>query len=133
MAGISSEASSHLLACLSTEVYNVLFATYGRTLTDQTELQLQVNIRHLVVRQRNSMAAVMSVLRMTQDSDQLILNFIAQLKAAARLCDFKTKCECGKDVDFTDILVLYKLLAGMFDIELQEEILIKSDLTLTEA
>jgi hypothetical protein len=60
--------------CLSTEVYNVLFATYGRTLTDKTELQFQVNIRHLVVRQRNSMAAVMSVLRMTQDSDQPVLN-----------------------------------------------------------
>ena len=133
LAGINSDASSHLLACLSTEVYNVLFATYGRTLTDQTELQLQVNIRRLVVRQRNSMANVMSVLRMTQDSDQAVLNVIAQLKAAARLCDFKTKCECGKEVDFADILVLYKLVAGVSDMELQEEMMIKPDLTLAEA
>jgi hypothetical protein len=59
-------------SCLSTEVYNVLFAMYGRTITDQTELQLQVNIRRLAVMKRNTvaLAAVMSVLRMTQDSDQ---------------------------------------------------------------
>jgi hypothetical protein len=35
LAGISSDASSHFPACLSKEVYNVLFATYSRTPTDQ--------------------------------------------------------------------------------------------------
>ena len=75
-----------------------------------------------MVRQRNTMAAVMAVLKMTQDSDQAILNFIAQLKAAARFCDFKTKCDCGKTVDFTDILILYKIVAVVSDMELQEDI-----------
>jgi hypothetical protein len=114
-------------------VYNILFATYGRGLTTQTEQQLQVNIRRLVVRQHNAMAAVMSVLKMGQDSDQPVLNFIAQLKAAARLCEFTTKCVCGEDTDFTDNLVLYKLVAGVSDMELQEELLKKTYLTLAEA
>jgi hypothetical protein len=124
LAGIASNAQ---------EIYHILYNTYGRALTNQLEAQHLVNIRRLVVRQRNTMAAVMSFLKMTQDSDQAILNFIAQLKAAARLCDFKTKCECGNDVDFTDILVLYKIVAGVSDMELQEDLLTKADLTLTKA
>ena len=35
-----------------------------------------------------TMAAVMAVLRMNQASEQSLLKFIAQLKAAARLCKF---------------------------------------------
>ena len=49
LAGVLADALCHLLVCLSTEVYNMLFATYGRGITDQTETQLKVNIKHLVV------------------------------------------------------------------------------------
>ena len=44
------------------------------------------------MKQRNTMAAVMAILRMYQASDPSVLNFIAQLKASARLCEFKVKC-----------------------------------------
>ena len=91
------------------------------------------NIKRLVVRQRNTMASIMAVLRMSQDSDQAILNYIAQLRAAARQCDFKLKCGCGKDNDFTESIILYKLVAGVSDMELQEELLTKADLTLATA
>ena len=47
------------------------------------------NIKKLVVKQRNTMAAVMAVLRMYQSNDQAVLNFITKLKAAARLCEFE--------------------------------------------
>ena len=70
---------------------------------------------------------------MYQASDQAILNFIAQLKAAARLCNFRAKCECKKEVDSTDTLVLYKLVAGVADDELQKDLLNKADITLAEA
>ena len=79
------------------------------------------------------MASTMAVLRMSQDSDQAILNYIAQLKAAARQCDFKLKCSCEKDNDFTESIILYKLMAGVSDMELQVELLTKADLTLATA
>ena len=135
LSGITSEAPSHLLECLGTEVMAILYNTYGAAITDQTEGQLITNIRRLVVKQRNTMATVMQVLRMYQyqDSDQAVLNFIAQLKAAARLCQFTAQCECSKAVEFTDMIVLYKLVAGIVDEELQKELLTKADRTLAEA
>ena len=51
------------------------------------------NIKRLVVKQRNTMAAVMAVLRMYQSNDQAVLNFITKLKAAARLCEFEVWCD----------------------------------------
>ena len=35
-AGFNNDSSSHLLECLSSEVYGVLFSTYGREITLQT-------------------------------------------------------------------------------------------------
>ena len=93
------------------------------------------NIKRLVVKQKNTMASIMAVLGMSQDSDQAVLNYIAKLKAAARQCDFHVKCSCGcgKDISFTDKIILYKLVAGVSDMRLQEELLEKTDLTLEEA
>ena len=127
-----------MLECLGTEVMAILYNTYGAAITDQrrgTAAALITNIRRLVVKQRNTMATVMQVLRMYQyqDSDQAVLNFIAQLKAAARLCQFTAQCECSKAVEFTDMIVLYKLVAGIVDEELQKELLTKADRTLAEA
>ena len=45
---------------------------------------------------------------------------------------FRAKCECKKEVDFTDTLVLYKLVTGVADNELQKKLLTKADLTLAE-
>ena len=133
VAGVTKDSASHLLECLSTEVYSILFSTYGREVSNHTEADLLINIKKLVVRQRNTMASIMAVLGMSQDSDQAVLNYIAKLKAAARHCDFQLKCSCGKDNSFTDKIILYKLVAGVCDMELQEELLTKSNLTLVEA
>ena len=45
------------------------------------------NIKWSVVGQCNIVASIMAILHMSQDSDQAILNYIAQLRAAARQCD----------------------------------------------
>ena len=36
LAGVTKDSSSHLLECLSSEVYGVLFSTYGRDISFQT-------------------------------------------------------------------------------------------------
>ena len=43
--------------------------------------------------------------QMMQDHDQPIQIYMSNLKATARICDYKVKCEdnlYGKSVDFTD-------------------------------
>jgi hypothetical protein len=55
------------------------------------------------------MASVMAFLQMKQDFGQPVLTFIAQLKAAARICNLAVTCPtCKVDVDFT----LYRLIVG---------------------
>ena len=70
------------------------------------------SIKRLAVKQRKIVAGVME---MYQSSDQGVL---------------KVKCEWDKMVDFTENLVLYKLVAGMYEKELQKELLTKAKLTL---
>ena len=60
----------------------------------------------------------MKVLSLNQDSDQAILNLIAQLQAMARQCKLKVTCACGKENDFTDSIILSKLVTGICDTEL---------------
>ena len=132
LAGVTNDSASHLLECLSSEVYSVLFSTHGREISNQTEANLIKNFKRLEVRQRNTMASIMAVLGMSQDSDQAVLNYIAKLKAAARQCDFHVECGCVKDISFTDKIILYKLVAGVTDMKLQEKLLTKTDLTLEE-
>ena len=59
------------------------------------------------------MASTMALLNMRQNRDQAVLNYIAKLKAAARQCNFRLKCECNKENDFTDSIILYRLVAGV--------------------
>ena len=133
LASISGQAANHLLECLSPEVYRVLFDTYGDAVNDMTEVDLTANIEHLVVRKRNKLAQVMELMAAKQDSGQKILGFLSQLKSKARHCQLSTRCECGKVVDYTDEVVLFRLVAGVSDPELQEDLLKVDNLSLKEA
>ena len=63
--------ASHLLECLSSEFYAVLFSICDR------------DIKRLVVRQHNTMASIMAVLCVSQ----AIPNYIARLRTVAGQCD----------------------------------------------
>ena len=125
---MDADSSRHLLECFSNEDHEELFSTYGKEITGMTEVDLTSRLKRLIVRKCNATASTMKVLKMHQDSDQPILSCIAQIKAVARQCSFKVKCTCPTTVkckctDFTDHMVLYKLVEGLNDMELQEELL----------
>ena len=133
LANISGQASNHLLECLAPEVYKVLFDTYGETVNDMTEKDLLEHLEHLIVRKRNKLASVMELLAAKQDTGQKILAFLAQLKSKGRHCQLSKRCECGKEVDYTEEVVLFRLVAGVSDLELQEDLLKVENLNLEEA
>ena len=133
LANISGQAVNHLLECLAPEVYRVLFDTYGESLSQMTEVKLLENIEHLIVQKRNSLISVMDMMSLRQDSNQKFLSFLAQLKAKARMCQFSKNCSCGLKVDYTEEMVLCRLVSGVYDHELQEELLKKEKLTLKQA
>ena len=133
LAGLTGDAASHLIDCLSREVYEVIFSTYGAEVSTQTEGELLNNVKRLVVRKKNKLVTVMEMIGLKQESDESILNFISRLKAKARQCSFHTQCSCGEPVDYTDQITLYMLVAGMTDSEIQEELLTVDNLTLEDA
>ena len=84
LSGITADAGSHLLDCLSKEVYAVLFSTYGSEISSQDEKALCVNLKRLLVRKQNKLLNIMKLLGLKQDSNERILNFISRVKAKAR-------------------------------------------------
>ena len=133
LAGLTGDAASHLLDCLSKEVYEVIFSTYGAEVSTQAEGELLNNIKRLIVRKKNKLVTVMEMIGLKQESDESILNFISRLKAKARQCSLHMNCSCGESVDYTDQITLYMLVAGMTDSEIQEELLTVDNLTLEDA
>ena len=133
LAGISGDGGSHLLACLSKDVYSVLFSAYGADISKQNEATLKVNIMKLVVREKNRILSVMELLALKQESDERIVKFVSRVRAKARHCTFKLACKCGENVDYTDEITLYMLIAGLSDPEIQEELLNIEEITLEKA
>ena len=80
LSGISENAGSHFLDCLSKEVYGILFSTYGSDISNQDEKTLSANLKRLVVRKKNKLLNIMELLALRQDSDERILNFISRIK-----------------------------------------------------
>ena len=74
-----------------------------------TEAQMLSSIKEMVVRTKNKMATCHKLRQMAQSHDQPIQTFLSSLKATARLCAYKVKCEdemCGKFLDFKDQMVM---------------------------
>ena len=83
-----------------------------------------------VVRPENKLAHVIKLQRMKQDSGQTIAHFSANIRAAARQCQFHMSCKCTKRVSYEEHMVLYQLLSGLEDAEVQADLLAKTNLTL---
>ena len=60
LAGVTTD-SSHLLECLSAEVYDALFSILGSKIDQQIWTNLVANIKKLVERKCNAMASIMKV------------------------------------------------------------------------
>ena len=76
------------------------------------------------------------VVRTRQSHDQPIEAFLSDLKATARMCHYKVKCEdemCGKLVDFTKQMVLEQLTMGLADKDTQRKLLKNPEVMLAEA
>lgn len=86
-----------------------------------------------MVRPENKLSHVVQLQRMKQDSGQTVAKFSANIRAVARRCQFQVTCECAKIVSYEDHMVLYQLLSGLEDAEVQADLLAKADLTLAEA
>ena len=133
----ADEAKQVLGQCLSDEVAMLVVGKYGPGAYDgMTEDALLNAVKEMVVRTRNKMVTRHKLRKMIQSHDQPVQTFLSSLKATARLCEYKVKCEdemCGKFVDFTDEMVMEQLMVGLADDETQKKLFMKPDISLVEA
>ena len=52
---------------------------------------------------------------MNQDRDRAFRTFAARVCSKAETCSYTIGCSCGKDVDFTVVIIRDVLIAGIYD------------------
>ena len=138
VSGVKAENAKQVLGqCLSDEVAMLVVGKYGEgSYTTMTEDALINAVKEMVVRTRNRMVTRHKLRKMIQSHDQPVQTFLSSLKATARLCEYKVKCEdemCGKFVDFTDEMVMEQLMVGLADDATQKKLFMKPGISLLEA
>ena len=66
-----------------------------------------------------------------QERDEPFRAFTARVRGKAETCAFSTKCECGKNVDYTDHVIRDVLLNGISDPDIRREVLGTKDVLKT--
>ena len=137
IAGVKENIKQELAFCLSDEAAQLVYGRYGHeAYTALTEEQLLAALREMVVRTRNKLVTRSKLRKMVQSHDQPVQTYLSNLKATARMCEYRVKCEdemCGKMVDFTDQMVMEQLTVGLTDEETPRKLFTKPDATLAEA
>jgi len=68
------------------------------------------------------------LMTMRQDRGEQFRTFSARVRGKAETCDYKTKCQCSNDVDFTDSIIRDVLIAGIEDTDIRREVLGMKDI-----
>ena len=98
----------------------------GTKLDTATEAELLLEIEKLCVIPQNNLVNVVKLLVLTQDRDEPIRSFLVQLKGCASICKLTVTCTsvgCDEDVSHSEKVILYALLKGLSDSEIQQDVL----------
>ena len=95
----------------------------GLSLCD--EANLLKHIKQIAVEGKNPAVHRQEFYAITQSPDQPVTAFVGSLQAKAAHCCFNTKCECGKDASYTEDMVADQMIVGLYDKDVQAEVLSK--------
>ena len=122
------EATLQLLECCDEQLRRDLIRSNGGALNSKSEKDVLEAIRTLAVREENIMVLRVELSNMKQDRDEPIRNFAARLRGHATQCKFLIKCtECQKEISYMDQLLKDSIIRGIYDQEIQLEILGNQD------
>ena len=113
-----------LLECCDETLRRDLTRAQGGSLTTKTEEIVLAAIRQLAVREENTMVARVTFNNMTQDREETVRSIGARLRGQAGVCKFVLKCNnCDTDVNYADAILRDVLTRGLYDSEIQLELL----------
>ena len=113
--GLDPDASSlQLFQCAGDELGDSLLKT------DPSIVAAMKSLAVIVVA-----AGVMraELVRMQQERDESFRAFAARERGIADTCAYITKCNCLREVDFTDSIIKDVLIAGIADLDIRREVL----------
>ena len=123
-----------LFASCSEELCHSLSRSTGGSHFNKSEKQLLELMKQLAVQYQNPAVHVQEFLRLVQQQDEGVRHFVTRLQGVAARCNFVEKCPCdpSQDVSYADSMIRFKLIAGLYDSEIKEDILSAEDKTLEE-
>ena len=124
-----------LYACCSDELKQSLSRSTGGRQFVQTEESLLKLIKQLAVRYQNPAVHVQQFLSLTQQQDEAVRHYLTRLRGTASRCNFVESCTapgCDSEVSYADSIIRFKLIAGLCDSEIKEDILSSEDKSLDD-
>ena len=122
-----------LYACCSEEMKTSLSRITAGQQFKKDEKQLLELMMQLAVRFQNPMVHVQEFLHQVQNQGEGVRHFLTRLRGVAARCNFSEKCpDCNKDISYSDSIIRFKLIAGLNDAEIKEDILSLEEKTLDE-
>ena len=113
-----------LYACYSEEMKTILSRMTAGEQFKKTEEELLNLMRQLAVWFQNPMVHVQEFLQQTQNQEEGVPNFLTRLRGVAAPFEFRERCQdCAWDVSYSDTIVWFKLISGLYDAEIKEDIL----------
>ena len=63
------------------------------------------------------------LLGLGQERDEAFRAFAARVRGKAETCAFRAQCNCGRNVDYTDHVIVDVLLSGIYDPDIRRDVL----------
>ena len=121
-----------LFAACSDVLKHSLSRSTGGSQFSKSEQQLLDLMKQLAVRYQNPAVHVLEFLGLSQQQDEGVRHYLTRLRGVASRCNFTQKCECEREVSYADSVIRFKLIAGLYDTEIKEDILSAEDISLDE-
>ena len=127
---------NQLYACCSEEMRTAVSRLTGGTQFSKSEKDLLDVMRSLAVRYQNPAVHVQEFLQVTQLQDESVRHCLTRLRGIASRCNFSVKCpEDGcqqRDISYADQMIRFKLISGLYDSEIKEDVLSCEEKSLEE-
>ena len=123
-------APAQLFQCAGPQLGDNILKTKPEA-TSGTLEQLLETMRSLAVIPVATGVLRTELLQLRQERDEPFRSFAAKVKGKAETCEFLTKCECGKNVDYTPNMSRDVLLNGIADPDIRREVLGTKDIIQT--
>ena len=121
-----------LVACCSGELATSLSRVTGGKHFTLDETTLLLRMKELAVQYQNPAVYVQEFLAMAQQPDEGVRHYLSRLKGVATHCNFSTSCTCNETVSYANHLTRFKLVAGLVDEEIKEDVLGGEEKTIKE-